>query len=127
MTYTGPQRGKFGSSRDSADSILKAVEKGEAIQLDTLKELLELLGQKTDYSFHIAVEVSNPRSALLKTIDNERDARETIRRLKEKKEQPQPHIVDHAYLSAGDVPGVDGDRAYTGCFTCGRPRSQHAS
>lgn len=34
-------------------------------------------------------------------------------------------ITDHAYLSAGDVPGADGDRAYKGCFTCGGPRSQH--
>lgn len=79
-----PTRGKFEKLRSAPESILRAVGKGGAIQLDTLKELLELLESKTDYHFHVAVEIANPRSALLKTIDNERDAKETIRRLKEK-------------------------------------------
>jgi len=33
--------------------------------------------------------------------------------------------VDHAYLSAGDNPHADGDRAYSGCSLCGRPRKEH--
>lgn len=35
--------------------------------------------------------------------------------------------IDHAYLSAGDTPAASGDRAYKGCFHCGRPRSEHKS
>jgi hypothetical protein len=79
-----PQRGKFGKLRSAPESIFKAVEKGGAIQSATLAELLELLATKTDYHFHVAVEIVQTGSALLKTIDNERDAKETIRRLKEK-------------------------------------------
>jgi hypothetical protein len=79
-TRQHPQRGKFGQPRTTAASIEKAVEKGGTIQLDTLKELLELLAAKTDYPFHVAVEVTT--NAILKTIDNERDAQETIRRLR---------------------------------------------
>lgn len=81
-----PTRGKVDDPlRTRADSVMRAVEKGGAIQLDTLRELLELLGSKTDYHFHVAVEIASPRSAIMKTLDNERDAQETIRRLKEKK------------------------------------------
>lgn len=36
-------------------------------------------------------------------------------------------VPDHAYLSAGDTPYASGDRAYTGCFHCGRSRKEHAS
>ena len=70
--------------RSGADSILHAVDKGGAIKLDTLTELLDLLRTKTDYKFHIEVAVLPSKSALLKTIDNERDAKETIRRLRTK-------------------------------------------
>ena len=38
---------------------------------------------------------------------------------------PEPTIVDHAYLSAGDTPYASGDRPYTGCFLCGRSRRDH--
>lgn len=38
-------------------------------------------------------------------------------------EEPTP--PDHDYLSAGDNPYASGDRAYTGCSLCGRPRSEH--
>ena len=80
-----PTRGTIDDpSRRSADSILRAVDKGGAITLDTLTELLEQLRTKTDYHFHVEVAVLPSKSALLKTIDNERDAKETIRRLKEK-------------------------------------------
>ncbi len=34
---------------------------------------------------------------------------------------------DHAYLSAGNNPYADGDRAYTGCSLCGRSRSEHSA
>jgi hypothetical protein len=77
-----PQRGALGKPRNQPQSILKAVDKGGAIQFETLQELLELLASKTTYHFHVAVEVLPTNSALLKTIDNERDALETIRRLR---------------------------------------------
>jgi hypothetical protein len=80
-----PTRGKIEDPlRSGADSILRAVEKGGAIQMATLVELCELLRTKTDYQFHIEVAVLPRRSAILQTIDNERDAQETIRRLKAK-------------------------------------------
>ena len=41
--------------------------------------MLELLPQKTEYLFWIALEVNT--GAMLKTLDNEDDAQETIRRL----------------------------------------------
>lgn len=81
--YT-PTRGTIDRPRGTPESILRAVEKGGEIQLDTLTELLELLRTKTNYHFHVEVAVLPSGSALLKTIDNERDAQETIRRLKEK-------------------------------------------
>jgi hypothetical protein len=78
-----PTRGKIDDPlRRGADSILRAVEKGGAIQLGTLTELLDLLESKTDYAFHVEVAILPTGSAILKTIDNERDAQETIRRLK---------------------------------------------
>ena len=80
-----PTRGKIDDPlRTGADSILRAVEKGGAITLETLTELLDLLRTKTDYQFHVEVAILPSKSALLKTIDNERDAKETIRRLRTK-------------------------------------------
>jgi hypothetical protein len=79
-----PTRGKIDKPRGTADGILRAVNKGGEIQLDTLTALLELLRTKTDYLFHVTVEVLPTGSAILKTIDNERDAQETIRRIKAK-------------------------------------------
>ena len=80
-----PTRGKIEDPlRTGADSVLRAVDKGGAITTETLAELLELLRTKTDYHFHIEVAILPSKSALLKTIDNERDAQETIRRLKAK-------------------------------------------
>ena len=79
-----PTRGTIDKPRSTADSILRAVDKGGEIQLDTLTELLDLLRTKTDYHFHVEVAILPSKSALLKTIDNERDAKETIRRLKAK-------------------------------------------
>ena len=78
-----PTRG-VDAARGSADGILRAVDQGGAIQMDTLTELLELFQTKTDYHVHIEVAILPSQSALLKTIDNERDAQETIRRLKAK-------------------------------------------
>lgn len=74
-----PQRGAFGEPRDSQRSIGKAVDKGGAISMPTLTKLLELLAAKTDYPHHI--EVSITTGPLIKNLDNERDALETIRRL----------------------------------------------
>jgi len=80
-----PTRGTIDDPlRAGADSILRAVDKGGEIQIATLVELCEMLRTKTDYQFHIEVAVLPSKSALLKTIDNERDAKETIRRLKAK-------------------------------------------
>ena len=75
-----PQRGAFGESRNSMRSVSKAVEKGGAITMPTLAHLLLLLEEKTDDPYHIEVAVT--RGALVKTIDNERDALETVRRLR---------------------------------------------
>jgi hypothetical protein len=71
-TYGGPDR-------KSPESIQSAVAKGGRIRRETLDRLLELLPKKTDFLHWIALEVRTP--ALLKTIDNEDDALETIRRL----------------------------------------------
>lgn len=80
-----PTRGTIDDPlRSGADSILRAVDKGGAITMETLAELLDLLRTKTDYHFHVEVAILPSKSALLKTIDNERDAKETIRRLKAK-------------------------------------------
>lgn len=76
-----PTRGTIDDpSRSGASSILRAVEKGGPITQETLTELLELLRTKTDYHFHVQVAVL--RGAMLDTLDNERDAKETIRRLR---------------------------------------------
>lgn len=78
-----PTRGTIDDpNRSGASSILRAVDKGGAITVETLTELLELLRTRTDY--HVHIEVAVLRGALLSTIDNERDALETIRRLKTK-------------------------------------------
>ncbi len=82
MTKSHPQRGAFGEPRDSTTSVAKAVEKGGAIKFETLARLLELLEAKTDYPHHIEVAITV--GALVKTLDNERDALETIRRLEAK-------------------------------------------
>ncbi len=80
-----PTRGKIDDPlRTGADSIVRAVEKGGAITKETLAELLDLLATKTDYHFHVEVAVLPTGSAIMKTIDNERDAKETIRRLRTK-------------------------------------------
>lgn len=67
--------------RSTPDGISRAVRVGGLIQLGTLKRLLALLAEKTDYPHHISVEVTV--GAVLKMIDNESDAQETIRRLLE--------------------------------------------
>lgn len=65
--------------RNTADGVLQAVDKGDPIKPETLEHLLMLLREKTDYPHHVAVEVT--QGAFLRTIDNENDAQETIRRL----------------------------------------------
>ncbi len=66
--------------RQTADGIIEAVSIGGRIRLETLVELSDLLREKTDYKFHIEIAVNT--GALLKTLDNEEDAQETIRRLR---------------------------------------------
>lgn len=75
-------------NRSKPDGILEAVVKGGHIEIDTLRELCSLLKERTDYAFHVAVEVKV--GALLKTIDNEEDAQETIRRLLARPKCPTP-------------------------------------
>lgn len=70
------------TKRHGADDIAMAVHKGGEITRPTLDRLLELLKTKTDLKHHIAVEIFTP--TMLKTIDNEDDALETIRRLEAK-------------------------------------------
>jgi hypothetical protein len=68
--------------RQTADGVVDAVAKGGRIQLVTVAKLLRLLQDKTDYPHWPTVEVVT--GAMVKTIDNEVDAQETIRRLREK-------------------------------------------
>jgi hypothetical protein len=74
--------------RNTADGIVEAVAQGGRIRLETLTTLLALLEEKTDYKFHIEVAVVT--GALLKTIDNEEDALETIERLKKAPPKEKP-------------------------------------
>lgn len=69
----------FPTHRNTADGILEAVERGGHIKIETLTHLLELLASKTNHPHHIEVAIQT--GAVLKTIDNEDDAQETIRRL----------------------------------------------
>jgi hypothetical protein len=38
-----------------------------------------------------------------------------------------PKPEQHTYLSVGDTAYASGDRPHTGCFICGRSRSEHAA
>jgi hypothetical protein len=67
--------------RNTVDGILDEVAMGGRIRRETLDRLIALLERKTDYHFHIELAVLVPPGALLKTLDNERDALETIHRL----------------------------------------------
>lgn len=77
----------MGTRRGEADEVAFAVKKGGAITRPTLDRLLELLKAKTTYRCHIAVEVLTP--TMLKTIDNENGALETIRRLESAPDAPR--------------------------------------
>lgn len=81
-----PQRGAYGEFRSSTKSVAKAVEKGGWITTPTLSHLLTLLEEKTDYPYHIEVAITT--GALVKTLDNERDALETVRLLRTKPAKP---------------------------------------
>lgn len=72
---------RTGEHRNKPEGIAEAVAKGGRIKLETAAEVLRLVAEKTEYVAWIAIEVQTPM--LLKTIDNEDDALETIRRLKE--------------------------------------------
>ena len=66
--------------RNEPDGILEEVAAGGRITIPTLTQLLAMLNERTNYPHH--VEVAVIVGALLKTIDNEADALETIERLK---------------------------------------------
>jgi hypothetical protein len=68
--------------RSSPEEVAHSVLTGGRITIPTLTRLLDLLKSKTEYPHHIAVEVLTP--SMMKTIDNENDALETIRRLEAK-------------------------------------------
>lgn len=65
--------------RHAPESVERAVREKGAIEIATLLELLRLLPLKTDYPHHIEVAITV--GSLVKTLDNEEDARETVRRL----------------------------------------------
>lgn len=65
--------------RFGADEILARVAEGQPIRTETMLSLIRML-QLKGFEFHLAVEVQS--GSLLKTIDNERDAVETILRLR---------------------------------------------
>ena len=69
----------MGTKRGEADEVRMAVHKSGRITRHTLDRLLALLKDRTTFECHVAVEVLTP--TMLKTIDNEEDALETIRRL----------------------------------------------
>ncbi len=69
----------MGHPRASADAIVKAVSRRGSIKEETAKRLLALIAEKTDHEVHLCVEVVT--KTMVKTIDNEEDAQETIRRL----------------------------------------------
>ena len=81
----------MGTRRGEADEVRMAVWKGGKITRPTLDRLLVLLKQKTTHDCHIAVEVMTP--TMMKTIDNEEDALETIRRLEG---APMPAVVSES-------------------------------
>lgn len=63
-----------------------AVDKGGPIRPETLAQLLASLARGTTYPHHVAVEITV--GAVLKTIDNEDDAQETIRRITDAARRP---------------------------------------
>jgi hypothetical protein len=98
--------------RNTADGVLWAVDKGGPIQPETLEHLLALLREKTDYPHHVAVEVT--QGALLRTIDNENDAQETIRRLDAAPRKAEVVKTLHCSACLAAV-----RRDWTRCPTCG--------
>lgn len=68
--------------RGTPDGILDVVAEKGRISIETAARLCELLTLKTTYDHHIEVAVVT--GGLLKVIDNEEDALETIRRLERK-------------------------------------------
>lgn len=70
-----------GEDRGKPDGIAAAVAKGGRIRIETAIEVLRLIEEKTDFIPWLAIEVQTPM--LLKTLDNEDDAQETLRRLRE--------------------------------------------
>jgi hypothetical protein len=98
-----------GIRRNNADGIIEAVEEGGRITLPTLVRLLTLLDEKTDYKHHIEIGVET--GALLKTIDNERDALETVRRLETAPPKGEDLRLIWHYMPSPGVAGCGADYA----------------
>ncbi len=72
---------RMGDPHEASD-VERVVESYGRIELSTITELMELLTKHTDYGFHMELIVNV--GAVNKTIDNEHDARITIKNLKAK-------------------------------------------
>lgn len=69
--------------RNSADGVMKIVNEKGSIKLSTLLDLTALL-RKIDRPFHVEIAVHpTEKIPLMKTIDNEEDARQTIFNIKD--------------------------------------------
>lgn len=66
--------------RETPSEIAFAVATGGRIKIETAVEMSALLAEKTNHHAHLAIEVRT--ATMLKTVDNEADAQETIRRLR---------------------------------------------
>jgi hypothetical protein len=75
-------------NRCGADAVIRAVNRGGRIKPETAVELMRLIHEQTSHEAHLAVEINT--GSMLKTIDNEDDAQETLRRLRERAAAPEP-------------------------------------
>ena len=72
----------MGSHRESADGRVREVKAGGRITRASLDRLIELFEAHTEFDVHIELAINT--GPLLKTIDNEADALETIARMEHK-------------------------------------------
>lgn len=81
------------------DAILTRVAQKGHIQEKTVTELSAVL-KEAGYEFHLAVEVQS--GALLKTLDNEGDARQTITNLRKKIDEGRCDYGEHKWNKVSD-------------------------
>ena len=74
--------------RNSASGVIAKVHTGGRIKIGTAIEILALISTRTSYKAHLAIEVNT--GPMLKTIDNEADAQETLSRLRAAPEKTTP-------------------------------------